>query len=452
MRILIYSYNYHPEPIGIAPLMTELAEGLVKRGHEVRVVTAMPNYPQRQIYEAYRGKLFVTEEKNGVQIQRSFVWIRPQPNLIDRILLDASFVVTSFIPAIAGWRPDVILTTSPSLPGCIPASVLGWLNRCPVILNLQDILPDAAIHTGLLKNKALIKVFQILEKFAYRTSTKISVIADGFVDNLLQKGVKASKMVKIPNWVDVNFIRPQPKEESEFRTTHNLNDKFVVLYSGNIALTQGLETVVKAASKLRHIPDITFVIVGEAKGLQRLQQECLEQGADNVLLLPFQPREKLPDMLAAADVSLVVQKKNVISFNMPSKIQVLLASGRALVASVPDSGTAARAIHQSGGGVVVPPEEPQALADAILDLYKAPEKVNSLGYNSRKFAVENYSFDSALNQYESLFYAVTEPTPVAQPIVQPVMIEPTYEALFFAVPNPTISESKAATQRQIRAD
>jgi colanic acid biosynthesis glycosyl transferase WcaI len=452
MRILIYSYNYYPEPIGIAPLMTELAEGLVKRGHEVRVVTAMPNYPQREIYEAYRGKLFVTEEKNGVKIQRSFVWIRPQPNLIDRILLDASFVVTSFIPAIAGWRPDVILTTSPSLPGCVPAAVLGWLNRCPVILNLQDILPDAAIHTGLLKNKALIKVFQILEKFAYRTSTKISVIADGFVDNLLQKGVKASKMVKIPNWVDVNFIRPLPKEESEFRAIHNLNGKFVVMYSGNIALTQGLETVVQAASKLRHIPDITFVIVGEAKGLQRLQQECLQQGADNVLLLPFQPREKLPDMLAAADVSLVVQKKNVISFNMPSKIQVALASGRALIASVPDSGTAAKAINQSGGGIVVPPEEPQALADAILDLYKAPEKVNSLGYNSRKFAVENYSFDSALNQYESLFYAVTEPIQVPQPVVQPVLIEPSYEALFFAVPNPTISESKAATQRQIRID
>ncbi|BAZ39884.1 putative glycosyltransferase [Calothrix sp. NIES-4101] len=458
MRILIYSYNYYPEPIGIAPLMTELAEGLVKRGHEVRVVTAMPNYPQRQIYEAYRGKLFVTEEKNGVKIQRSFVWIRPQPNLLDRILLDASFVATSFVPAIAGWRPDVILTTSPSLPGCLPASLLGWLNRCPVILNLQDILPDAAIHTGLLKNKALIKVFQILEKFAYRSSTKISVIADGFIDNLLQKGVKASKMVKIPNWVDVNFIRPLPKEASEFRANHNLNGKFVVLYSGNIALTQGLETVVKAASKLRHIPDITFVIVGEAKGLQRLQQECLEQGADNVLLLPFQPREKLPDMLSAADVSLVVQKKNVISFNMPSKIQVALASGRALVASVPDSGTAARAIRQSGGGIVVPPEEPQALADAILDLYKAPEKVNSLGYNSRKFAVENYSFDSALNQYESLFYAVTEPTLVPEPLLQPVVIEPVsiepnFEALFYAVPKSTpIVESASITQRKIIAE
>ncbi|WP_375472341.1 glycosyltransferase family 4 protein [uncultured Nostoc sp.] len=407
MRILIYSYNYYPEPIGIAPLMTELAEGLVKRGHEVRVVTAMPNYPERQIYQEYRGKWYVNEYKNGVQIQRSYVWIRPQPNLLDRVLLDASFVVTSFVPALIGWRPDVILSTSPSLPSCVPVALLGWLRACPVILNLQDILPEAAVHVGLLKNKLLIRLFTFLEKFAYSSASKISVIADGFVDNLRSKGVEADKIVQIPNWVDVNFIRPLPKEDNAFRTAHNLNGKFVVLYSGNIALTQGLESVVKAASVLRHIPSIVFVIVGEAKGLQRLQQECLDCGADNVLLLPFQPRKDLPQMLAAADIGLVVQKKNVVSFNMPSKIQVLLASGGALVASVPDNGTAARAIRQSGGGVIVPPEDPQALAKAILDLYQNPEKVKTLGYKSRQYAVEQYAFEQALNQYESLCYSLT---------------------------------------------
>ncbi|MEH2282479.1 MAG: glycosyltransferase family 4 protein [Nostoc sp.] len=407
MRILIYSYNYYPEPIGIAPLMTELAEGLVKRGHEVRVVTAMPNYPERQIYQEYRGKWYLNEYKNGVQIQRSYVWIRPQPNLLDRVLLDASFVVTSFVPALIGWRPDVILSTSPSLPSCVPVALLGWLRACPVILNLQDILPEAAVHVGLLKNKLLIQLFTLLEKFAYRSASKISVIADGFVENLRSKGVEADKIVQIPNWVDVNFIRPLPKENNPFRAAHNLNGKFVVLYSGNIALTQGLESVVKAASVLRHISDIVFVIVGEAKGLQRLQQECLDCGADNVLLLPFQPRKDLPQMLAAADVGLVVQKKNVVSFNMPSKIQVLLASGGALVASVPDNGTAARAIRQSGGGVIVPPEDPQALAIAILDLYQNPEKVKTLGYKSRQYAVEQYAFEQALNQYESLCYSLT---------------------------------------------
>ncbi len=237
MRILIYSYNYHPEPIGIAPLMTELAEGLIKRGHCVRVVTSMPNYPQRRIYPEYQGKLYLTEHKNGVKIQRSYVWIRPQPNLLDRILLELSFVITSFLQALNG-PTDVILLTVPSLPVCVPAALLGWLYACPVVLNLQDILPSAAVHTGLLKNKWLIRIFAALEKFAYHTATKITVIADGFVENLLSKGVPKSKIELLPNWADVNFIRPLPKENNRFRTAHQLTGKFVVLYSGN-SLTEG---------------------------------------------------------------------------------------------------------------------------------------------------------------------------------------------------------------------
>ncbi len=405
MHILIYSYNYHPEPIGIAPLITELAEGLVKRGHSVRVVTGMPNYPQRRIYEGYRGKLYLTELTNGVAVQRSFVWVRPKPTLLDRLLLEVSFVVTSFVHALRGKRPDVIFITVPPLPVCVPAALLGWLHRTPIVLNLQDILPEAAVHVGLIKNPKLIRIFEALEMFAYRTATTTSVIADDFVEHLHGKGVPDHKIVQIPNWVDVNFIRPLPKH-NQFRTTHQLTDKFVVLYSGNIALTQGLETVIEAATHLCHLPDIAIVIVGEEAALERLQQHCLICGANNVILLPLQPRQDLPEMLAAADIGLVVQKHNVISFNMPSKIQVLMASGRALVASVPTTGSAARAVEHSGGGIIVPPENPEALAETILELYHHPEQVKILGERSREYALKNYTLEQALDQYEKLFSAV----------------------------------------------
>lgn len=408
MRVLIYSYNYHPEPIGIAPLMTELAEGLAKRGHTVRVVTAMPNYPERCTYKEYKGKFYLREEKNGVTIQRSYVWIRPQPTLLDRVLLDASFVITSFINALIGEQPDVILLTAPPLPVSVPAVLLGWLHGCPVVLNVQDILPEAAICVGLLTNKWLIRVFAALEKFAYRSATKISVITDGFVENLLKKGVPLQKLVLIPNWVDVNFIKPLPKENNSFRIAHGLGGKFVVLYSGNIGLTQGLETVIKAALYLRHIPEIAIAIVGESKALEELARLCKIWEVDNVTLLPFISREKLPEMLAAADVGLIVQKSNVVSFNMPSKIQVLLASGRAIIASVPLNGTAAKAVQQSGGGIVVPPEDHQALASAILDLYHSRDKAEMLGKKGREFAIEKYTFEQALTSYEELFTAVNK--------------------------------------------
>ncbi|MCW5313657.1 WcaI family glycosyltransferase [Nostoc sp. KVJ3] len=402
MHILIYSYNYHPEPIGIAPLMTELAEGLVKRGHKVRVITGMPNYPQREIYDEYRGKWYITEHKNGVTIQRSYLRIKSKPNLVDRLLLELSFIFTSLPQAFKGKRPDVIILTVPPLLGILPATIFSWLYNCPLVLNVQDILPEAAVRVGLLKNKWMIRTLAALEKFAYRTAHTISVIADGFRDNLVNKGVPVNKIVCIPNWVNVNFIHPLPKQNNSWISSHQLDGKFVVLYSGNIALTQGLETVIEAAVCLRHIRDIVFVIVGESIALQRLQEYCLLNGADNVLLLPLQPREKLPEMLAASDIGLIVQKRNVISFNMPSKIPLLLASGRPIVGSVPATGTAAKAIELSGGGIIVEPESPDAMAAAVYNLYANPTLGTKLGKAGRQFAEENYSLEQALDRYEWL--------------------------------------------------
>ena len=403
MKILIYAYNYHPEPIGIAPLMTELAEGLAQRGHQVRVVTAMPNYPERVIYPEYRGQLYSSETRHGVTIQRCYVWIRPQPGLLTRIFLDGSFVITSLWPALRGWRPDVILYTTPPLPVSVSIALLKLWYRCPTVLSLQDILPEAAVHVGLVTNPLAIRAFEALEKFGYRTTSHIAVITEKFTENLQGKGISPNKITCIPNWVDVDFVKPLPKLDNPFRQAQGLGEKFVVMYSGNIALTQGLETVIAAAKQLQDYPQILFVIVGERKALSALQDYCQTLGTTNVLLLPFQPRSEVPTMLAAADVSLIVQRHNVIAFNMPSKTQLLLASGRPIVASVPASGSAAQVVTQSGGGLVVPPEDPQALAEAVLTLYNDRPLGDELGQQGRTYAVNHYSFQRSLTAYENLF-------------------------------------------------
>lgn len=414
MRILIYSYNYYPEPIGIAPLMTELAEGMVKRGHEVRVITAMPWYPEGEIDPEYRGKLFATEEINGVKVQRCYIWTRRKRSVANRAAFELSFMFLSLIQAFRGWRPDLIFLTVPGLPVAVSASIVSTIYRSPIVLNLQDILPDAAVHVGLINSSKMIAILKVLEKFAYSIATKISVIADGFTKNILSKGVELDKIIEIPNWVDINFIKPLHKQKSSFLTKNNLQDKFVVLYSGNIALTQGLETVIDASSRLKEFSDIAVVIVGEGKALRRLEKYCEEHGVDNVTLLPFEPRAKLPGMLAAADVGLVIQKKNVLDFNMPSKIQVLLASGRAIIGSVPSTGTAASALRKSGGGIIVPPEEPQALADAIIKLYSDRSLATRLGRQGRIYAEQNYAFESALDKYEQLFVSVLDTSDVKE--------------------------------------
>jgi len=285
----------------------------------------------------------------------------------------------------------------------LPAALLGKIYNCPVVLNVQDILPEAAVRVGLMTNKWMIYFCEILEKFAYHNAQSIIAIADSFLENLVNKQVPPNKIVCISNWVNINFIHPLPKANNPWKISHQLDGKFVVMYSGNIALTQGLETVVAAAARLHHITDITFVIAGEAIALSGLQEYCLSCGADNVLLLPLQPREQLPQMLAAADVGLIVQKRNVISFNMPSKIPLLLASGRPIIGSVPANGTAAKAIRESGGGIIVEPESADALADAVLKLYSNQQLNEDLGNKGREFAVEHYAFEDAIARYEAVF-------------------------------------------------
>lgn len=406
MRILIYSYNYHPEPIGIAPLMTELAEGLVAGGHEVRVVTGMPNYPERKIYDEYKGKLFLTEKINGVTIQRSYIYVKPKPGVFARLMLDGSFIFSSLWQLFNGWQPDVVFATVPPLLTPFPVYFYKLFCNCPIVFNIQDIVSEAAIRVGLVKEESwIIRSVQAVEKMAYREASKISVIAEGFINKLVDQGVPRNKIICIPNWVDLNFIRPLEKNNS-FRKNHHLEDKFVVLYSGNIALTQGLETVIKAAARLKHIPKIAFVIVGAEEALDALNKCCQKHKADNVLLLPFVPRKKLPEMLSASDVGLVVQKSTVTQFNLPSKIPVILASGRPIVASVPNTGIAMTVVQESGGGIVVPPENDEALANTIVDLYKNPEQIEKLGHQGRKYAEENFGSQDALNSYKNLFSTV----------------------------------------------
>jgi len=405
MRILIYSYNYYPEPIGIAPLMTELAEGFVRRGHEVRVVTGMPNYPERLIYPAYRGKFYHTETINGVTVQRSFLWANgPNPGFKDRLMLDGSFIVTSLVQLFKGWKPDAIFSSLPPLLACFPVALYAGVTGVPVVTNVQDIVSEAAVGTDLIdKGSAIARIADGLEKFSYSISTRITVIADKFIEKLVAQGVPREKIVHIPNWVDTHFIRPLPRDNNSFRKKHGLEDHFVVLYSGNIARTQGLETAVEAAVHLRQVPEIRMVIVGEQNALEGLRKHGEACGVDNVLFLPFIPREELPEMLAAADVSLVMQKRSVTAFNMPSKIPGLLSSGRPIIASVPPQGTAETAVGMSGGGIIVPPETPEALAGAILDLYHHPEKMDAIAGQGRKYALENYQFDVILERYEALF-------------------------------------------------
>jgi colanic acid biosynthesis glycosyl transferase WcaI len=214
-------------------------------------------------------------------------------------------------------------------------------------------------------------------------------------------GVSDAKTVLIYDWVDTDLIQPMSRENS-FSREHGLVDSFVVLYAGNIGLSQGLENVLTAAEKLSGVAEIRFVFVGDGAGRERLEKDAAKRGLTKVLFIPFQPRARLPEVLATADVSLVILQKGIGSGSLPSKSYSILASGRPLLASVDTESDMARLVERSQGGICVPPEDPEALAQAIRTLKANPLQREKFGINGRAYALKFHSPVSAAEQFDEL--------------------------------------------------
>jgi colanic acid biosynthesis glycosyl transferase WcaI len=249
-----------------------------------------------------------------------------------------------------------------------------------------------------------------LEKTCLKNSAVISIISDSFRPGLNALGVPDSKMVLIPNWVDTELIKPCAKQ-NDFSKDHNLLDRFVILYAGNIGLSQGLENVLSVAKQLEDCPDPLFVFVGDGGGREKLIEQAERNHLTNVVFLPFQPREKLPEVLSSASISLITLKRGMGAGSLPSKILSGLASGRPLIVSIDEGTDAWNLVEQANAGLCVPTEDPRRLAEAILTLMHDPELCERLGKNGRAWAEKNHSPQAAAEKIEGLLlYAMADKT------------------------------------------
>jgi colanic acid biosynthesis glycosyl transferase WcaI len=250
MKILFMAQCYAPEDVSAAILITELATDLAKRGHHVTVVTGAPNYPQGRVFKGYHNRIYRTETLDKVRVIRTWSYISPSRKFWSRILHYGTYSATAFYGGLFAGCPDVIVSYSPPLPLGISAWLLSRIFRVPWVLQLEDLYPDAAIAAGVMTNKRVINFFLGMEKFLYRHAQRISVISRSFQQILLKKGIRNSKIEFIPVWADPDEVRPMEKHNA-FRREHGLNEKFVVMYAGNIGVTSCLEDVLCAAEILR---------------------------------------------------------------------------------------------------------------------------------------------------------------------------------------------------------
>jgi colanic acid biosynthesis glycosyl transferase WcaI len=391
VRVLILGLNYLPESTSIGPYTSDLAESLLAAGHSVEVVTGFPMAPQWRIWEGYRGKWFSREVVNGVPIRRCYLYVPKEPRrTVNRVLFDTSFAVSSFLAALTTGRCDLVLSVSPPLQAGLTGSLVSKLKRAPLFVHVQDLVPDAAVATGMLAEGSLAaRMARGMERWVYRHAEAVGVICEGFRQNLLAKGVPARKIKLLHNHINLDFIAPGPRD-GRFRAQWGIAPSdFVVMYSGSVGLKQGLETLIDTAKLLSSERQVRFVIIGEGPSLPGLVVQATAARLSNVTFLPLQPRELLPEQLAAADVLAITQRRAVTDTVFPGKLLYYMAAARPILAAVSGESETGRFITAQRVGVVTPPEDPAAMAGAILQLRQ--QGVEELGRRGR--AVVEQVFD-----------------------------------------------------------
>jgi len=399
LKILIVGLNFHPELTGIGKYTGELAAYLVGNGHQVRVITTPPYYPYWQVQPGYSGWQYRKENWQGVWVLRCPLWVPSQPSGIKRLLLLFSFALTS-IPVLLGqcpWRPNLILSIAPSFFNAPFALFTARLSGAEAWLHIQDFELDAAANLGFLPaNHLMAKLAGWAERWLLGRFDQISTISSRMLARLAQKGVALEKTFLFPNWVDAGLIFPLSASQKPLKKEWNIpDDKIIVLYSGNMGHKQGLENVIEAARHLQIQAKIHFVLCGA--GALRSDLESDAKGLPNVQFLPLQPLEELNQLLNIADIHILPQRADAADLVMPSKLSGILASGKAVIATA-DSGTEVAEIV-GRLGVVVPPQDALALADAILGLADNPERMRSLGQKGLSWVVENWSKEKVLNDF-----------------------------------------------------
>lgn len=412
-RILFLSLVFPPDSVSTAQIMGDLAVDLHKMGHEIEVLTTTPHYNRDLEAESRqpRQKLW------GAVLQKSLyneipafhvLMPRKGSRIVARIPAWFSFHMLSTIAGLVAVRkPDVLIVPSPPLTIALSAWILGLFHKAPYVYNVQEIYPDYAIELGAIRNKWLIAFLYRLEAFVYDKAGCVTVIAPHMAQRLRRKGVPENKVKVIPNFVDIDDLKPLPKD-NEFSRRYNIHDKFVVSYAGNMGPAQDLETFIKAAELLQEHPNICFVMVGDGMLRESLNQKVIDSGLSNFLFLPYQPYSFVPQIYAASDLCLVPQKPGIASVAVPSKVYRIMACARPVLASTVPESDLANLVSETSCGVIANAGDPHSLADVILAASHSVDKLKAMGEAGRKHVSQYYSRQAISQQYHELVLALID--------------------------------------------
>jgi colanic acid biosynthesis glycosyl transferase WcaI len=401
--VVVLCPHFAPDTAPTGTVMTRIVAELVDLGHEVHVVSSLPWYREHTIEDGWTGTLVRVEPTEWGSITR----VHPFPgddksNLVRRAI---GFVAYSALAGLQGLRAGGWLRRSAAVIAMSPPLTLGmtgWMvsrmRRAPLIFNIQDIFPDAAVETGAITNGVIISAAERLEQLSYTAADAITVLSDDLADNVRDKlnEDSRSKVYVIPNFVDTDAIRPADRL-TNYRTELCLGEGPVVLYAGNVGFSQSLDLVVSAA---REMPSVIFLINGD--GAARATLESSARDLDNVRFADYVPPDKLGELLATGDLHVVVLKAGLGSVSVPSKTYSIMAAGRPVVAAIDADTAVPKILHESDGGVAVAPDDHIAFANALRSILDDPRMAREMGRSGREWVVREASPRAVGVAYDAL--------------------------------------------------
>ena len=403
MKILVYGLNYSPELTGVGKYTGEMAAWLAARGHEVRVVTAPPYYPAWRIDARYSARRYRVEGNQGKAVPKVYrcpLWVPAQPRGVTRLIHLSSFALSSapvmFLQAL--WKPEIVFTVEPTFFAAPVALLSATLSGAATWLHVQDFEVDAAFDLGLLPPGGPVHSFaKRLERFFTGCFSRVSSISANMVDRIATEAQVGSAVLLFPNWSDVEVVRPALRDSpNSYREDLGLTNKTLFLYSGNMGAKQGLEVLTPLVEAFKDDGRVHFLFCGD--GVYRQELERLMRHRANVTMLPLQPNDRMNELLNAADIHLLPQRRGAADLVMPSKLNGILASGRPVIAMA-DEGTQIAQIV-AGCGLVVPAEDAAALCAASIRLVESRELRSSLGLAAREYAVKFLDKERVLRRFE----------------------------------------------------
>ena len=403
MNVLIVGLNYAPEPVGIGPYTTGMAQALAAAGHGVTVVCGKAYYPRWELHAEHRAPGVLRAIEYGVTVVRVPHYIPTKPSGAKRLVHHLTFMLQAIPAALRAARhnrPDVVVCIAPSLISVVAARLVARRTGARLWLHIQDFEVEAAFATGLLRDGGVMaRLARGFERWSF-AATRISSISPQMCARLVAGGVAPERVIEFRNWADIDTIRPMTGP-SAYAGEFGITTPYVALYSGNIGNKQGIEILIDVARLLAHRTDLTFVIAGEGALLAQLVAAV--QGLANVRFEPLQPRERLTELLGLATLHLLPQLAGAADLVLPSKLTNMLASGRPVVATA-SAGTGL-AHECEGCGLVTEPGDAPAMAAAIEALLDDPEARARFGAEARLRAEERWSRVAILDRFETALRA-----------------------------------------------